>query len=105
MIFHGIVKDKNVNTIVPKGMGVFESGEWDLSEATAKALIGNGIMLHAGQKKPSRHGGVVTSYTSRVATKPNGDTVRLYTLMYVSDPKYIGVVYKGGWSQQVAIEG
>ena len=104
-ILHAIVKDENVNTIVPVGGGRYESGEWDISEATAKALTKDGvIMLHAGQKEPSRHGGVVDGYRSRFVVKANGERVTLYTMSYTFDGAYMGVCHEGGWSQQIAIE-
>ena len=100
-ILHAIVKDENVNTIRPIGGGCFESGEWDVSERTARSLvISSGIiMLHPGQKKPSRHGGVIQGFSTRTT-----DGRELYSFVYMFDPSCMGVTYEGGWSQQIAIE-
>jgi len=103
-ILHGIVTDENVGTIKPLGNGLFESGEWDISEQTARDLRADGqIMLHAKQAAPSRHGGNVTGYRSREVQR-KGQIVTLYTIIYECDGSCIGVKYKGGWSQQLAIE-
>ena len=107
-ILHGIVKDENVGTIVPFGQGVFENGEWAVNEQVARALKDDGaIMLHSAQDAPSRHGGVITDYTSRVATRQtkNGpQQIRLYTFTYVYDQQFDNVVYKGTWGQNQVVE-
>lgn len=107
-ILHGIVKDENVGSIRPLGNGVFENGEWAVSREVADELKNGGaIMLHAAQDAPSRHGGVIDDYTSRVATRQtkNGpQQITLYTFTYVFDDQYNNVVYNGTWGQNMKVE-
>lgn len=49
---------------------IWESGDWDVSEQSAAALVGGDLYLHTAQDAPSNFGGHILNYrvlsTSRV---------------------------------------
>lgn len=47
---------------VTKGSSEWVSGNWDVSEGKAAALVGKRIYFHEKQAEPSYFGGVITSY-------------------------------------------
>lgn len=110
---HVLVRDKSaLETIRPlqDGTGRFRNGEWELSEQTADDLVADGqIMIHPSQKGPCRHGGRVVDYTTQVGVRVDEKTgeereCTFYTLIYEPMDELQGVVYKGNWSYQIAIE-
>lgn len=111
-ILHVIVTDKNVHTIRPlnDGTGLWQNGEWELSEQTINDLVADGqIMMHANQSAGARHGGRVVDCTTRLGIRVDSETGEMRecffsTLTYEPMDELQGVKYKGGWSQKLAIE-
>ena len=52
----------------------YESGDWDVSETVASALIGGNLYLHTAQDEPSHFGGRILGYRV-LSTEPVGRIV------------------------------
>jgi hypothetical protein len=50
---------------------IWESGDWDVSEQTASALVGGDLYLHTEQDAPSHFGGRIVGYRV-LSTPPTG---------------------------------
>ena len=72
--------------------GEWETGDWNVSHATADSLVGGKIYLHRGQKIPSPIGGKVLSYR----TMSNGRKVFLFQ----ADPKLTNVTVLSRWGNE-----
>jgi hypothetical protein len=53
---------------------IWESGDWDVSEKTAAALVGGDLYLHTAQDAPSHFGGRIVAYRV-LSTEPVGRVV------------------------------
>lgn len=57
---------------------VWASGDWDISEEAASALIGADLYLHTAQDIPSHFGGLILGYRV-LSTSPVGRIVFLFS--------------------------
>lgn len=58
---HVIEHGTSVKRVSPDSW-VHDSGDWTVSEETAKMLVGGDMYLHRNQSKPSHFGGKILSY-------------------------------------------
>ena len=56
---------------IDKKAGLWESGYWKVTVATAAKLVGGEIFLHTAWSEPSHFGGKITAYS--VHTAPGSD--------------------------------
>jgi hypothetical protein len=94
---HVIERD---NRIIRVDDQVWESGDWVVSESTAKQLVGGSILFHKKQKEPSFFGGLILKYR----IQDNGKLKGLVIFTFQYQPDHRGVLADGGrWSQEMRV--
>ena len=81
---------------VVRGTDAWESGDWDVDEPKAAALVGKRIYFHDKQADPSYFGGTITGYHVLPPDRP--DTPGRIVFQFTREEAAKGFVAgKGGW--------
>lgn len=78
--------------------GEWDTGNWWISDSSAKELVGKNIHLHPGQKKQSHLGGEIISYVNFTGDRKR----KIFHFRELVDCKGIGTP-KEGWSNEKKI--
>ncbi|MDP3228187.1 MAG: HNH endonuclease [Acidovorax sp.] len=95
LALHLINKHGNNLVEIKSKFDEWETGDWNVSHATADSLVGGNIYLHRGQKISSHIGGKVLSYR----TLSNSRKV----FRFQADPKLTNVTVLSGWGNEKKI--
>jgi hypothetical protein len=77
--------------------GLFETGNWKLSDELAELVVGGRVFLHTSQSERAWHGGTIISH--KPAPAPEQDR-KVFTY---TKGDYLDVLCPGGWGQEKAV--
>ena len=96
---HLIEKDHK-NRLAMVADKIWETGLWNIPEATAKNLIKGSLLLHEKPKSPSFFGGIILNYRVQEVGRQKG----LITFTFEYDAGHRGVLAEaGGWSKDMKV--
>jgi len=78
----------------------WESGDWAVTEGTAKKLIDGSILFHKKQAQPSFFGGVIEGYRVQEEGKSQGRII--FSFRYSADCRQVSTE-RSGWRNEMKI--